>query len=282
MTITFKNVSKKYQEKSVLSDVNLTIESREFFVLVGASGGGKTTLLKMINRLIEPSSGEILIDNEDIKNMNLRDLRWQIGYVLQQVALFPNMTVLENIGLIPAMKGWKKDKIKEKAIELLKLVNLDPDKYLEVLPAQLSGGEAQRIGILRAIASNPKIILMDEPFSALDPISRKQLQELIKKLQKELKITTVFVTHDMNEAMILADHIAIMKEGVLQQTGTPSDIFQNPANAFVADFFKDFQENLESYKVSDLEKFIADTQPEKSLSLPDLLKSLTAKEVKHD
>ncbi|MDR0299112.1 MAG: ABC transporter ATP-binding protein [Streptococcaceae bacterium] len=252
MTIELKNISKSYQDKAVLSDISLKILSREFFVLVGPSGGGKTTLLKMLNRLIEPSSGTISIDDELITEMNLRDLRLQIGYVLQQIALFPNMTVLENIGLIPAMKGWDKKKIQARAEELLPLVGLDPNIYMNRFPSELSGGEAQRIGILRALAANPKIILMDEPFSALDPISRKQLQELIKKLQHDLKITTVFVTHDMNEAMALADHIAIVQDGKLAQLGSPAEILSNPANDFVANFFKDYQPNLSNFNLEDL------------------------------
>ena len=266
MTITFQNISKNYGEKNVLSEVNFQIQSREFFVLVGESGGGKTTLLKMINRLIEPSSGQILIDDEPINSLNLRELRLQIGYVLQQIALFPNMTVLENVGLIPQMKGWSASKIKARVTELLPLVGLSAEKYLTRYPNELSGGEAQRIGILRAIAAEPKIILMDEPFSALDPISRKQLQELIKKLQKDLKITTVFVTHDMTEAMALADHIAIVKAGVLQQIGTPTELLTNPANTYVNSFFENFQEDLSQISLSALTEMI--NRPENPVS-PD-------------
>lgn len=257
MTITFKNVTKKYGDKAVLSDINLSIKSHEFFVLAGSSGGGKTTLLKMINRLIEPNQGQVLIDDQDIQTINLRDLRLQIGYVLQQIALFPNMTVLENISIIPTMKGWSKREIRERVLELLPLVGLDAEKYLNRYPHELSGGEAQRIGILRAIACKPKIILMDEPFSALDPISRKQLQELVKDLQKTLKITTVFVTHDMSEGMAMADRIAILKDGELQQVGRPQEILNAPANTFVADFFTDYQQDLSQYKLKNLEQVLA-------------------------
>ncbi len=223
-----------------------------FFVLAGSSGGGKTTLLKMINRLIEPTSGEIEIDGQSINSLNLRDLRLEIGYVLQQIALFPNMTVLENIGLIPQMQGWSKEKIRSRVEELLPLVGLSAEKYLSRYPHELSGGEAQRVGILRALAAEPKIILMDEPFSALDPISRKQLQQLVKKLQEELKITTVFVTHDMSEAMILADHIAIIKTGEIQQIASPKELLAHPANDYVASFFENFQEDLSQINLSDL------------------------------
>lgn len=252
--IELRKITKKYDEKTVLDDINLKIESREFFVLVGTSGGGKTTLLKMLNRLIVPTSGQILIDDKEITKINLRELRLQIGYVLQQIALFPNLTVCENIGLIPSMKGWKKEEIRARAKELLSLVGLDAEQYIDRLPSELSGGEAQRVGILRAIAVNPKIILMDEPFSALDPISRKQLQELIKNLQRELKITTVFVTHDMDEAMILADHIAVIHEGKLLQVAEPSEIVTHPASDYVANFFKDYQQDLSTISLLELKK----------------------------
>lgn len=258
MTITFREIRKEYQNQAVLSEVNFQIENREFFVLAGSSGGGKTTLLKMINRLIEPTSGHIEIDGQDITEMDLRELRLQIGYVLQDIALFPNMTILENVGLIPQMKGWKADKIKARVEELLPLVGLSAEKYLMRYPHELSGGEAQRIGILRAIAANPKIILMDEPFSALDPISRKQLQILIKKIQKELQITTVFVTHDMSEAITLADHLAIIKSGQIQQIGSPDELITQPANAYVADFLANFKEDLSKVKLSALTELLAD------------------------
>ena len=274
MTITFKNVTKKYGDKAVLSDINFSIESHEFFVLAGSSGGGKTTLLKMINRLIEPNEGQVLIDDQDIQTINLRDLRLQIGYVLQQIALFPNMTVLENISIIPTMKGWSKREIRERVLELLPLVGLDAEKYLNRYPHELSGGEAQRIGILRAIACKPKIILMDEPFSALDPISRKQLQELVKDLQKTLKITTVFVTHDMSEGMAMADRIAILKDGELQQVGRPQEILNAPANTFVADFFTDYQQDLSQYKLKNLEQVLATHDFSEETPLGEILNSL--------
>lgn len=274
MTITFKNVTKKYGDKAVLSDINLSIESHEFFVLAGSSGGGKTTLLKMVNRLIKPNEGQVLIDDQDIQTINLRDLRLQIGYVLQQIALFPNMTVLENIGIIPTMKGWSKRETRERVLELLPLVGLDAEKYLNRYPHELSGGEAQRIGILRAIACKPKIILMDEPFSALDPISRKQLQELVKDLQKTLKITTVFVTHDMSEGMAMADRIAILKDGELQQVGRPQEILNAPANTFVADFFTDYQQDLSQYKLKNLEQVLATHDFSEETPLGEILNSL--------
>lgn len=213
--IKFQNVSKVYQENAVLSDVNLTIQQGEFFVLVGPSGSGKTTTLKMINRLIEPTTGEVALNEQAVTNYPLRELRLKIGYVLQQIALFPNLTVAENIELIPEMKKWPKEQRRERTIELLKKVQLDPEEYLHRKPAALSGGEQQRIGILRAIAAEPEVILMDEPFSALDPISRHHLQRLVKELHQELASTIVFVTHDMNEALLLGERICIMDTGKL-------------------------------------------------------------------
>ncbi|WP_314011003.1 ABC transporter ATP-binding protein [Pseudostreptobacillus hongkongensis] len=235
--IKFENVIQEYKGNVVVEIESFEIKCGEFLVLVGSSGSGKTTTIKMINRLIEPTKGKILIQDRNILDTPVRDLRLDIGYVLQQIALFPNLTVKENIELIPEMKGWKKEKRLEKIIELLNRVGLDPDKYLNRYPKELSGGEQQRIGILRAIIAEPKVLLMDEPFSALDPISRSNLQEMIKKLHSDLKMTIVFVTHDMNEAMILADRIAIMSEGKILQAGTPCEIKKNPVNNFVIKMF---------------------------------------------
>lgn len=235
--IQFEHVSKEYEGKKVVSDLNFEIQQGEFFILVGPSGSGKTTLLKMINRLLEQTEGNIYLEGKNSKDYNTRQLRFNIGYVLQQIALFPNLTVLENIELIPEMKNWEKRKRREKAKELMKRVGLNPEKYANRYPRDLSGGEQQRVGILRAIIFNPKILLMDEPFSALDPISRNQLQDLIKKIHKEFGMTIVFVTHDMKEAMKLGDRICIMKNGKQIQLATPENIRENPANQFVEEFF---------------------------------------------
>lgn len=221
----------------ILDDINFEIKEGEFFVLVGPSGSGKTTTLKLINRLIEQTEGDILFQNKKLKDYNLRELRLETGYVLQQIALFPNLTVAENIALIPEMKKMDKNIALKKTQELLGEVGLDPKKYMNRLPSELSGGEKQRIGILRAIISNPKVLLMDEPFSALDPISKSQLQDLIKQLHNEYHMTTVFVTHDMNEAIKLADRICLMKKGKIVQLATPDDIKNNPSNEFVKEFF---------------------------------------------
>lgn len=238
--IRYQGVSMSYDGKEkVLDDLNFEIKDGEFFVLVGPSGSGKTTTLKLINRLIEQTEGDIFFQGKNIKDYRLREMRLEMGYVLQEIALFPNLTVAENIGLIPEMKKINKKEIAKRVDSLLKQVDLDPKVYKNRLPEDLSGGEKQRIGILRAIAANPKVLLMDEPFSALDPISRGQLQDLVKKLHKDYKITTVFVTHDMREAIKLADRICLMRDGKVVQIGSPDDLVNNPANNFVASFFKE-------------------------------------------
>ena len=237
--IKYQNVSMSYPDSGkVLDNLNFEIKNGEFFVIVGPSGSGKTTTLKLINRLIEQTEGDIIFKDKRIKDYPLRELRLDMGYVLQQIALFPNMTVAENIGLIPEMKKMDKKTIEQTTDRLLNEVGLDPKIYRDRLPEDLSGGEKQRIGILRAIAANPEVLLMDEPFSALDPISKEQLQDLVTKLHDDYKITTVFVTHDMNEAIKLADRICIMKEGKVIQIGEPSQIINNPENEFVSQFFK--------------------------------------------
>ena len=236
--IKYNNVSLCCSTNGLILDgLNFEIQEGEFFVLVGPSGSGKTTTLKLINRLIEQTDGDIYFENKRLKDYDLRELRFKTGYVLQQIALFPNLTVSENIALIPEMKNFDKRVIKEKTEDLLMKVGLEPKYYMDRLPKELSGGEKQRVGILRAIIANPKILLMDEPFSALDPISKVQLQDLIKTLHNEYKMTTVFVTHDMDEAMKLADRICVLKEGKVVQIATPEVLKENPADDFVREFF---------------------------------------------
>ena len=236
--IKYNNVSLCCSTNGLILDgLNFEIQEGEFFVLVGPSGSGKTTTLKLINRLIEQTDGDIYFEDKRLKDYDLRELRLKTGYVLQQIALFPNLTVAENISLIPEMKKFDKKEIKEKTEDLLKKVGLDPKHYMNRLPKELSGGEKQRVGILRAIIANPKILLMDEPFSALDPLSKVQLQDLIKTLHNEYKMTTVFVTHDMDEAMKLADRICVLKEGKVVQIATPEVLKENPADDFVREFF---------------------------------------------
>ena len=237
--IKYDNVSLCCSVKGlILDNLSFEIKNGEFFVLVGPSGSGKTTTLKLINRLIEQTDGDIYFEDKRLKDYDLRELRLKTGYVLQQIALFPNLTVSENIALIPEMKNFDKKEIKEKTEDLLKKVGLDPKHYMNRLPKELSGGEKQRVGILRAIIANPKVLLMDEPFSALDPISRTQLQDLIKQLHNEYKMTTVFVTHDMDEALKLADRICILQEGKVVQIAAPKEMRDNPVNDFVREFFK--------------------------------------------
>ena len=236
--IQFKNVSKQYADNLALDRLNLTIPSRDFFVLVGPSGSGKTTTLKMLNRLIEPTDGDIYFDDQRIIDYDLKQLRLQMGYVLQNIALFPNLNIKENIAIQAESLGWaRKDRV-ARARQLLSQVDLDPDQYATRMPSELSGGEQQRVGIIRALAIKPKVVLMDEPFSALDPISRKQLQDLVLRLHRELKMTFVFVTHDMHEALRLGQHIAVMRLGHIQQVGTGDEIMQHPANDFVRGFFQ--------------------------------------------
>ena len=237
--IKYNNVSLCCSVKGlILDNLSFEIKNGEFFVLIGPSGSGKTTTLKLINRLIEQTEGDIYFQDKKLKDYNVRELRLETGYVLQQIALFPNLTVEENIALIPEMKKFDKKLIAEKTKDLLEKVGLNPKLYMKRYPNELSGGEKQRIGILRAIIANPKVLLMDEPFSALDPISRTQLQDLIKQLHNEYKMTTVFVTHDMNEALKLADRICILQEGKVVQIATPKEMRDNPANDFVREFFK--------------------------------------------
>ncbi|MBY5035533.1 ABC transporter ATP-binding protein [Streptococcus gallolyticus] len=235
--IEFKEVKKTYGEGIILKEINLRIKSGEFMVLVGPSGSGKTTLLKMVNRLIEPTGGQIFLDKKELTSLPLRDLRLSIGYVLQQIALFPNLTVAENILLIPEMKKWKKLEAQERMTALMERVGLPFAEYGHRYPKDLSGGEQQRIGILRAIIAQPSILLMDEPFSALDAISRKQLQVLTKELHEEFGMTTIFVTHDTDEALTLADRIAVLHEGEIVQLASPKEILEAPANDFVKDLF---------------------------------------------
>lgn len=235
--IKYEGVALSYQDKAVLKGVDLKIQSGEFIVLVGPSGSGKTTLLKMMNRLLEPSEGNIYRDGKRIKDFDERALRLSTGYVLQQIALFPNLTVAENIALIPKMKGWTAEAICLRTEELLARVGLPAEVYATRMPSELSGGEQQRVGIVRAMIGEPEVLLMDEPFSALDAISRKQLQILIKELHQEFGMTTIFVTHDTDEALLLGDRIAVLEAGEICQLARPEVILQEPATDFVADLF---------------------------------------------
>lgn len=233
--IEFRDVTKRYEDGTLaVKDLSLNIEKGEIFVLIGPSGCGKTTTMKMVNRLIDHTDGKILIDGKEIYQFDIYELRRNIGYVLQQIALFPHLTVEENISVVPELLKWRKEKTKDRVTELMKIAGLD-QRLRTKRPAELSGGQQQRVGVLRALAADPEVILMDEPFSALDPISRGQLQDDIKRLNDELGKTILFVTHDMQEAMKLGDRIALMRDGQLMLVGSPEEILASD-DPFVLEF----------------------------------------------
>jgi osmoprotectant transport system ATP-binding protein len=237
--IELVGVTKRYpgQKKAAVEDVNLHIPAGQILMLVGPSGCGKTTTLKMINRLIEPTSGQILIGGEDARAKNADELRRHIGYVIQGGSLFPHMNVAANIAMVPQMLGWDRKRITERVDELLDLVGLDPARYRDRFPRELSGGQQQRVGVARGLAADPSVILMDEPFGAVDPITRQRLQDELLSIQEELRKTIVCVTHDFDEAVKLGDQIAILREGgEIAQMDTPANILAAPANRFVENF----------------------------------------------
>jgi glycine betaine/L-proline transport ATP binding subunit len=234
--IEFKNIRKDFKNKTILKDITLKINRGELVAIIGSSGCGKTTTLKMINRLIKPTSGKIFINGEDIASKDVIKLRRNIGYVIQQTGLFPHLTIRENIEMIPKVEKLNKASIEKRTLELMDMVGLNSNDFLDRYPTELSGGQQQRVGVARAFATNPEIILMDEPFSALDPITRVQLQEELIDLQSKLKRTIVFVTHDMDEAIKIADKICIMNKGEIVQYDTPENILKNPINDFVSEF----------------------------------------------
>lgn len=231
--IVFENVDKAYKNKQVLTNVNLTINSGEFMVLIGSSGCGKTTLLKSINKLHSINGGSIKIDGVPIENQDSIKIRRRIGYVVQDAGLFPHLTVAENISTVLKINEYPQEKIATHIDELLEMVELEPAAYRDLYPSQLSGGQRQRVGVARAFATDPEIILMDEPFSALDPVTRSDLQDEVVKLQKQLQKTVVFVTHDMDEAIKMADRICIIQNGRIVQCDTAENILKHPANDYV-------------------------------------------------
>jgi len=224
-----------YGKHVVINNLNLHVKEGQLVVLIGPSGCGKTTTLQLINRLIKPTQGDIMVNGQNIKSVDPVELRRKIGYVIQEIGLFPHMTIKQNIEIVPRLLGWDEKRKSVRTAELIQLVNLD-EKYLMRYPSELSGGQQQRIGLLRALAVEPPIILMDEPFGALDPITRESLQDEIVSLQKRLKKTIVFVTHDMDEAIKIADQIVLMKDGSIVQAATPKELLSNPANEFVEQF----------------------------------------------
>jgi osmoprotectant transport system ATP-binding protein len=223
-------------EKPVVDDISMTVEEGELCVLLGPSGCGKTTTLKMINRLVQPTSGHILIGGVDTAGFDIVELRRRIGYAIQQVGLFPNMTVADNIAVVPQMLGWDKTRIRERTETLLAMVSLDPATFMPCYPRDLSGGQQQRVGVARALAADPPVMLMDEPFGAIDPINRSSIQDEFRHIQKSLKKTVMFVSHDIDEAMKMGDKVAIFRNGKIEQMASPDELLARPASAFVADF----------------------------------------------
>lgn len=249
--IRFEHVTKQYGDNVILNDLNFEIEEGKFVILIGPSGCGKTTTLKMINRLIDPNSGHIYIDDKDINTIDKPALRRSIGYVIQQIGLFPNMTVAQNISVVPRLLKYPKEKCDQIVHELLEMVNMPYEQYAHKYPSEMSGGQQQRIGVLRALAASPPIVLMDEPFGALDPMTRTVLQEEVKKLQRKLNKTIIFVTHDMEEAISLADVIIFMDKGEIAQIASPEEMLRNPANDLIRSFLgKHIHDNNETLTIS--------------------------------
>jgi osmoprotectant transport system ATP-binding protein len=234
--IRLEQVTKRYDDTTAVDGLTFEVPEGEVCVLIGPSGCGKTTTLRMINRLIEPTSGRIFVGEKDILSVTPEELRRGLGYAIQSVGLFPHLTVADNIMTVPKLLKWDRKRMRERVEELLALVGLPPEEYAGKYPRQLSGGEAQRIGVARALAADPPVLLMDEPFGAVDPLNRERLQTEFARIQRSLRKTVIFVTHDVDEAIRLADHIALMREGRLQQYATPEEILDHPANKFVHDF----------------------------------------------
>lgn len=263
--IEFKNVVKKYGDKTAVNDISFNIKKGEFFVLIGPSGCGKTTTLKMVNRLISLSEGYIYFNDKPISDYSIYEMRWDIGYVLQQIALFPHMTIKENIAQVPQMKKWKEKDINQRVDELLNMVGLEPELYKNRKPDELSGGQQQRVGVVRALAADPPVILMDEPYSALDPISREKLQDDLIELQQKIKKTIIFVTHDIQEAMKLGDRICLLNEGRVEQIDTPEGFIKNPKNDFVKQFMGDkVKRTVNDMKLSELVSNLPNNKSERA------------------
>jgi osmoprotectant transport system ATP-binding protein len=235
--IELQHIQKSFDhgKSYAVTDTSFTVERGELLGLIGESGSGKTTTLKMINRLEEPSHGSILVNGSNVLERNPEELRRNIGYVFQGIGLFPHYTIAENVAAVPNLLGWDSERIHRRCREILDLVGLPFDEYGDRSSTQLSGGQQQRVGVARALAAEPEVMLMDEPFGALDPITRAQLQEEFKRLQRELKLTVIMVTHDMTEALLMADRIAVMKEGEVLQIGTPRELLNSPEHDYVRD-----------------------------------------------
>ncbi|SFN62611.1 ABC transporter ATP-binding protein [Proteiniclasticum ruminis] len=235
--IKLQNVVKNYEGYEAVKGISLEVKEGELYVLLGPSGCGKSTTLRLINKMIDRTSGEIFVEGEPVDAFKVESLRKKMGYVIQSTGLFPHMSVEENIATVPRLLKWKEEDIRKRGEEMLRLVGLSPEVYGKKLPKELSGGEAQRVGVARALAADPHILLMDEPFGAVDPISRVRLQKEFREIQKKLGKTVIFVTHDVEEALLLADRLCLMKEGNIVQEGTPEEVILRPKDPFVEDFF---------------------------------------------
>jgi osmoprotectant transport system ATP-binding protein len=233
MKIQLKNLTKDYGSIVAVNDLNIEFDEKKITILIGPSGCGKTTTLKMINRLIERTSGDIVFDGKSIDDMNRINLRRHIGYAIQEIGLFMHMSIFDNIAVVPRLLKWPENEVKNRVAELMDLVNLDPDEYMYKYPAQLSGGQKQRIGVARSLAANPEVVLMDEPFGAIDPINREKLQDAFLEIQEQIQKTIIFVTHDIREAIKLGDKIAIFNRGKLVQYDEVLNVINKPANGFV-------------------------------------------------
>src|SRR5699024_8783708 len=272
--ITLENVTKTFATPNgdfhAVKDVSFNVAEGELAVLIGPSGSGKTTTMRMINRLETKTSGTITVNGQDQEAHNVVDLRRNIGYVIQQGGLLPHHTVADNVSIVPKLLGWDAERRRKRAEELLRLVDLDPEMYADRFPRQLSGGQQQRVGVARALAADAPIILMDEPFGAVDPITRNQLQRWLRQIQHDVKKTIVFVTHDINEAFLLGDRIVLMKQGAVQQNGSPADLLREPASDFVREFIGDefALQALEHTYINELAKPYEGRVPANALVIP--------------
>ena len=236
MIIKFEHTRKSYGAEAAIADFNLDIQKGELLVLLGPSGSGKSTVLKMVNRMVSHDDGQILFHGQEVNSFNVQDLRRRMGYAIQSVGLFPHRTVAQNIATVPKLLGWNTQRVQARVNELLKLLAMDPKQYAARYPHQLSGGQQQRVGVARALAANPDVLLMDEPFGALDPVTRTALQVALKRIQQSTGKTILFVTHDIDEALLLATRIVLLNQGRIVQVGTPFELLQQPANDFVVNF----------------------------------------------